>query len=50
MYDNHVYLIVFKSNYCDDETIDFYYINIFKSSDYYPTIYANLDRLMQLVI
>ena len=50
MYNNYVYLIVFKSNYCDDETIDFDAIKISKStSDYHPTIYANLDHLMQLV-
>ena len=49
MYDNHVYLIVLRSNDCDDETIDFDAIKISKSSDYYSTIYANLDYLMQLV-
>ena len=48
-YDNHVYLIVLKSYDCDDETIDFDAIKIFKySADNCPTIYANLDRLMQL--
>ena len=43
------YKIIFKNYDCDDETIDFDAIKISKSSDYYPTIYANLDRLMQLV-
>ena len=46
MYDNYVYLIVLKSYDCDDETIDFDAIKISKSSDSYPTIYVNLNRLM----
>ena len=50
MYNNHEYLIIFKSYNCDDETINFDTMKIFKStSDIYPTIYANLDNLMQLV-
>ena len=44
------YLVIFKSYDCYDETIDFDAIKISKStSDYHPTIYANLDHLMQLV-
>ena len=50
IYDNHVYVIVLKSYDCDDETIDFDAIKITKyTPDYYPKIYVNLDRLMQLV-
>ena len=50
MFNGVEYLIIFKSYYRDDETIDFDAINISKyTSDYCPTIYANLDHFMQLV-
>ena len=50
MYDNHVYLIVFKSYESNDETINFEAIKFSKStSDDYPTIDTNLNLLKQFV-
>ena len=50
MHNNHKCLIIFKNYNCDDETIDFDAIKISISNlNYHLTLYANLDRLRQLV-